>query len=209
LLFASDGSPVVITKGLGGVSYLYQATRALEPNTAAGVPLQVVGTFHPTATLPANDIGRLGELLVTGAAITSDRHRVALRTYTAAYEFDVPDGDVVKAISKGTPRITPLPDEPQGEGIAYTVDGQDFLTASDQTGPSEIRRYRPTPAPPPSATPSAFASVSIGNGFIDRYGKVLATIWGAALMAAVLWLAFYRPPADDEPEATESEGVRP
>ena len=50
--------------------------------------------------------------------------RVALRTYTAAYEWDVPDGDVVKAITTATPRITPLPDEPQGESIAYTADGR-------------------------------------------------------------------------------------
>ena len=74
--------------------------------------------------------------MVTGAAISPDRTRVALRTYTAAYEWDVPDGDVVKAITTGTPRLTPLPDEPQGEAIAYTVDGPRFLTLSDEAGPT-------------------------------------------------------------------------
>ena len=35
----------------------------------------------------------------------------------------MPDGDVVKAITTTTPRVTPLPDEAQGESIAYTADG--------------------------------------------------------------------------------------
>ena len=40
------------------------------------------------------------------------------------------DGDVVKAITTHEPRITPLPDEPQGEAITYSADGTKFLTLS-------------------------------------------------------------------------------
>ena len=84
-------------------------TGPLKPNTAAGVPLTKVGEFTPKPTGVVNPFGLIGERLVTGAASSPDRHRVALRTYTAAYEWDVPDGDVVKAITTTTPRFTPLP----------------------------------------------------------------------------------------------------
>jgi len=191
LLFAADGSPVVVTKELGTVSYVYQATRPLEPNTQTGVPMRLVGEFRPTATLPSGDLGRVGELLVTGAATAPDRTRVALRTYTAAYEWDVPDGDVAKAITQGTPRITALPDEPQGEAIAYTVDGQAFLTISDATGPTPIRRYART-EPQPSATadePTSFGRVVAGSPPPPRW---VGTVAGFAVVLTVLWLVAHR-----------------
>jgi MYXO-CTERM domain-containing protein len=198
LLFGSDGSPIVITKELGDTSYVYTATRALEPSTPAGVPMSLVGEFHPAATLPADDLGRLGELLVTGAATAPDRSRVAIRTYTAAYEWDVPDGDVAKAITQGTPRVTPLDDEPQGEALAYTVDGQAFLTVSDETGPTTIRRYQPV-GPTPTAgeeTPTAIGTVTAGSpGTLPRYAVTIVTV---ALLLAVLWLVAHRRRREDD-----------
>ena len=109
LLFAGDGMPVIVTKELSGPAGLYQPTAPLLPGTAAGVPLKRVGEFRPTATGENNLLGGLGEPMVTGAATSPDRRRVALRTYTAAYEWDVPDGDVVKAITTSTPRLPPCP----------------------------------------------------------------------------------------------------
>ncbi len=153
LLFAADGSPIIITKEVGDTAYLYQATGALQPGTPQGAPLRLVGEFRPVVTGAPNDLSTLGELMVTGAASAPDRSRVALRTYTAAYEWSVPDGDVVRAITTTPPRITPLPDETQGEAIAYTVDGTGFLTVEDVAGPTPIRRYQPsTVEHRPSAT---------------------------------------------------------
>jgi DNA-binding beta-propeller fold protein YncE len=167
LLFNGDGSPVVITKEFNETAYVYQATRPLEPNTAAGVPMRRAGEL--TATL------------VTGAATSPDRSRVAIRTYGQAYEWDVPDGDVVRAMTQGTPRITPLPDEPQGEAIAYTVDGEAFLTLSDEAGPTTIRRYaRGTTT---AGTPTAIATVSARS---ERPPQ----LWYLAGPAAVLLLGF-------------------
>jgi hypothetical protein len=97
--------------------------------------------------------------LVTGAATSPDRRKVALRTYSAVYEWDVPDGDPVKAITTGVPRVTPLPNEPQGEAIAYTVDGRGFLTLSDESGPTTIRQCVPsTQTLPRSASPTPAAA---------------------------------------------------
>ena len=168
LLFGGNGRPVIVTKEVSGVSGIYTTTDDLKPNTAAGVPLTKVGEFTPVITGVVNPFGTIGERLVTGAASSPDHHRVALRTYAAAYEWDVPDGDVVKAITTRTPRYTALPDEVQGESIAYTTDGTAFLTVSDRTdGPVTIRRVTPGTAPAvsptPSQTPTAAGSASGRN----------------------------------------------
>ena len=163
LLIDGAGRPVIVTKEMTGVASIYTTTGPLQPNTTAGVPLTKVGEFKPQPTGVINPFGLIGEQLVTGAASSPDHHRVAVRTYAAAYEWDVPDGDVVKAITTKTPRYTPLPDEVQGESIAYTTDGTAFLTVSDRTdGPVTIRRVtpgtQPATSPPPSPTAAAAGS---------------------------------------------------
>jgi hypothetical protein len=179
LLFGGDGVPVIVTKELSGVASLYAPTEPLQPRTATGVPLAKVGEFRPTRPSPApslfDALAGIGATVVTGAATSPDRHRVALRTYTVAYEWDVPDGDVVKAITTGTPRITPLPDETQGESIAYSPDGADLLTVSDNSGPTPLLRYHPTAPPTPTADPSGLAALAGGS---------LSTVWFASLAAA-------------------------
>jgi hypothetical protein len=149
-----------------------------------------VGSFRPSVTGASNPLGSLGEMVVTGAATSPDRRRVALRTYAAAYEWDVPDGDVVKAITTGTPRATPLPDEPQGEAIAYTVDGQGFLTLSDVSGPTELRRYEPSTvagaaspsAPPTTTTVVAEEAASTGPDWWLWLGVAALTIGALMLL---------------------------
>lgn len=159
LLFAADGQPIIVTKDISGLAGLYRPTGPLQPQSSTVVPLEKVGSFRPSVTGASNPLGGLGEMVVTGAATSPDRRRVALRTYAGAYEWDVPDGDVVKSITTSTPRFTPLPDEPQGEAIAYTVDGQSFLTLSDVSGSTELRRYEPSTVElSGTATPSAVAT---------------------------------------------------
>jgi hypothetical protein len=154
LLFGPGDVPVIVTKDPSGTAQIYQPTEALQANTKQGVPLGNVGSWKPKRTGTANFLGGTGQILVTGAAQSPDRKRFVLRTYSDAYEWDAPDGDVVKAIKSGEPRITPLPNEPQGEGITYSPDGKSFLTCSDQTGPSKILRYQPVNGGPaaPAAT---------------------------------------------------------
>jgi hypothetical protein len=194
LLFAADGSPIIVTKEFGPVAHIYEAERPLEPDTAAGVPMRQVGDFRPFVTAGLTDLMRIAQIMVTGAATSPDRKRVALRTYTTAYEWDVPDGDVVKAITTSTPRITDLPDEPQGESIAYTVDGQQFLTCSDQPGPTQILRYtRSTDLEPGStAAPAVAAGQADVSAPMLWYGYGLAAVGGAVLLGLLGWLAARR-----------------
>jgi hypothetical protein len=122
--------------------------------------LKKAGDFTPQKTGTSNPLGFIGQAQVTGGATAPDRTRVVLRTYSDAYEWDVPDGDVVKALTTGKPRLTPLPDEPQGEAIAYSRDGALFLTTYETVNlPGdelpEIRQYTPSAAAKPNQPPAA------------------------------------------------------
>jgi hypothetical protein len=146
LLFGANDSPIIVTKDPSGTAQIYEPTAPLQPNVRQGVPLKNVGSWKPKRTGTPNFLAATGQILVTGAAQSPDRKRVVLRTYSDAYEWNVPDGDVAKAITTGVPRVTPLAGEAQGEGIAYSADGKSFLTCSNQTGPSKILRYQPASA---------------------------------------------------------------
>ncbi len=144
LLLTRDNTPIVVTKELGR-SGLYMPEGKLKPNNAEGVALKRVGEFTvPPSTTPTGFIP--GRVTVTGGAVAPGGDKVVLRTYSDAYEWDVANGDVVAAL-RNKPRVTPLPDEPFGEAIAYTPDGKDFLTVSDlgafDDTQNELLRYTP------------------------------------------------------------------
>jgi hypothetical protein len=163
LILDGDGTPVIVTKSVSGAAALYTPTGPLQPNTATAVPLRKAGTITPELTATENLLGIAGRMVVTGGANSPDGKRVALRTYADAYEWDVPDGDVVKAITTGKPRITPLPGEPQGESIAYTRDGANLLTVSDVNGPTPLLAYRPV-GPSRSARPATSPATAAADG---------------------------------------------
>jgi hypothetical protein len=71
---------------------------------------------------------------------------------------------VVKALTTGTPLITPLPSEPQGEAIAYSHDGKSFLTVSNQGSGVKVSILRYTPAVPAAPTKSASVGGAGGAG---------------------------------------------
>jgi hypothetical protein len=146
LLIGSNGSPIFVTYPLTGPAGIYVPTAAPNPS-GANVPLRKAGQFTPENTGTSNKLGPPGRLVVTGGAVSPDGTKVVLRTYSDAYEWDVAGGDIVKALTTGTPRITPLPDEAQGEAITYSHDGKYFLTVSDlSTGGASVLRYAPAAA---------------------------------------------------------------
>ncbi|WP_214369186.1 hypothetical protein [Pseudonocardia sp. H11422] len=131
LLVGADGIPLVVTKEAGGAAGIYRPAGPLaEPGPT---PLVQVGEI----LLPASDteggpLGGLGSRLVTGAALSADGRVAALRSYTDAWLYPVTDDDLVAALA-GTPVRVPLPDEPQGEAIAFDADGT-LLSGSETRG---------------------------------------------------------------------------
>jgi hypothetical protein len=166
LMFNADGTPVIVTKDPVGEVYI--PDQPLPANNATGVPLRRIGVFKPAATGTPNPYGILGSSVVTGGAVSPDGTRAVVRTMSDAYEFDIVGGDVATTITSGTPRITPLPNEPQGEAIAYTPDGRSFVTASDQPKTSSLLKYTPVAPPPPTAPPvAAPAPAPAKQSFVD------------------------------------------
>jgi hypothetical protein len=194
LLIAGDGTPVIVTKEIGRPAGIYMPSSALVPNSQAGVQLKRVGEIKLPASETPNALGPPGRLVVTGAGQSPDGKRVALRTYADAFEWDVPDGDVVKAITTGKPRATPLPNEPQGESIAYSRDGKTFLTISDLPSekPAQLLRYTPAVAPAPPVKRSAAAvdtSRSSGGLFRDlSLNDITYLVAGVGLLGVLLVL---------------------
>ncbi|RAO12126.1 hypothetical protein MED15_05135 [Micromonospora noduli] len=156
LLLDASGRPLIVTKGGSGTVFLYAPATALRSD--ATTPLTALGQVTVPGTTTSNPFSFLGRGVITGAASAPDGRRVVLRSYADAFEYDVPDGDVVRALTTGTPRITPLPDEPQGESITYSRDGRSLLTVSESAGQpagtrSTILRY-PATASTATAAPS-------------------------------------------------------
>ncbi|WP_344132737.1 hypothetical protein [Luedemannella flava] len=195
LLLDGDDTPIVLTND-GGATELYKPTKKLVGNDTTGVPMEKVGEFKPAKTDTENDMSVLANQ-VTGAARSPDGSKVVIRTYADAYEFDVADGDVVKAVTTGKPRITRLPNETSGESITYSADGALFYTTSkleaDASDSPKILSYKPhvPPAPEPSGDGGGGGLQSPGAelSWFDRLGPSDLTRIAAAVGAVGLALA--------------------
>lgn len=134
LLIGADGRPVIVTKEILLSAGIYTTDSVAADLPAGPTSLRRVGQVRlgPTDT-PGGPVPIAGSTLVTGGAVSADGRVVALRTYTDVYLFAAPDGDVVSALTGTTPVRVPMPNQPQGEAIAFTPDG-DLLSASESAG---------------------------------------------------------------------------
>jgi hypothetical protein len=179
LLLDARGVPTVVTKEIGAAG-IY---RPEGPLTGTGpTPLVRVGDLVlPPSDTVGGPIGRLGARTVTGGAVSPDGRVLAVRTYTDAWLYAVPngggpDGDVVAAL-RGTPVRVPLPGEPQGEAVAITADGT--LLSGSETRGSAVGQLRAVPGagalaqsgstqsapagPAPTSTPAGTTGAATGG----------------------------------------------
>lgn len=134
LLLDRSGVPFIVTKQPWGEAGVYRPRAALTDQGT--VPLERVASvrLQPTRTPGGPLSGTIGSVMVTGGSVSSDGSTVALRTYSEAYVFAAPEGDVVAALTESTPLRVSLPGEPQGEAVAIAPDGA-LLSASEGAGP--------------------------------------------------------------------------
>ncbi|GAB3503782.1 hypothetical protein [Amycolatopsis cihanbeyliensis] len=131
LLLDRAGTPHVITKHVLGKAEVYRPSGKLD--SPGPTKLEHVGSLRIDATdTPGGPVGTVGSMLVTGAAASVDGTVFALRTYTDAYLYPAPEGDVLAALQREPLRI-PLPEERQGEAIAFDPEGT-LLSASEGVG---------------------------------------------------------------------------
>jgi hypothetical protein len=196
LLLTGDGTPIIVTKGIGSAELFVPSELRPSSGPDDSVSLEAVGEFSPQDTGTEHPLGAVAAQVVTGGANAPDNSAVVLRTYTDAYEFDVTDGDVVAAVTEGEPRITPLPGEPLGEAISYTADGERFLTVSEVPPDAELApvllSYAPAapPAPEEEAGGEAAPAAEGGGGSlfdeVQDFINVIAAVGvlGVLLVAA-------------------------
>ncbi len=156
LILDGDGTPVIVTKE-PFAGELFVPTGPLRPGKVTA--LRSAGRVRIPITTTSNPYGMPGRFALTGGTTSRDGTKVALRTYADAFEYPVRDGDVVGALTSGDPTAVPLPDEPQGEAIAYTQDGAALVTASEGAKP-DVLRYPSAlraPSPTPTTTPPSVA----------------------------------------------------
>lgn len=194
LLVPPQGSPIIVTKQVGGAA-LYTPAAPLDPNSP--VELRKIGQITLTATgTSGGPLGSVGQSLITGGAVSLDGRKAVLRSYTDAYEWDVQGNDIGTAITKGKPRRTPLPDEPQGEAITYSRDGKSFVTVSEareKKGRPQVVRYQPAVAAPTPASPTGGADAGPGllDSVLDTLGLkgLLWVVVGIGILGLVLLTA--------------------
>ena len=166
LLLDGAGVPYVITKNPLGTADVF---RPAGPLASPGpTPLEKVVTVRLTSTdTPGGPVpGFVGSVTVTGAAASPDGTAIALRTYTDAYLFPTRDGDVAAALAAKPVRV-PLPDEAQGEAIAFQPDGSLLSATEERDGAAQpvnmvagaAQLVAPKP-PPGSAKPQSASNVS-------------------------------------------------
>jgi hypothetical protein len=191
LLLAPSGTPIVVTKSLGAAGVYVPAAPL---TTGRATPLRRAGEVALPMTTTSNPFSLAGHLVITGGAVSPDGRFAVLRTYADAFEFDVSGGDVVAAVTKGRPRPIAMPDEPQGESVAYTADGTALVTVSEGSDPVILRYPLPgrpaVTSRPPSATESAPAAAAPAEAAADRTDRpssgVIGT--GAVVVAGALVL---------------------
>lgn len=112
-----DGRLLVVTKRRDGHSAAY----VTDGRPVVGTnPLTLLADLHLTSA--------------TGADLSRDGHRLAVRTLTTAYLYDLRRGFT-------DPTELPLTPSRQGEAIAWSPDGTVLMTSSEGTG-GEVDRYR-------------------------------------------------------------------
>jgi hypothetical protein len=125
LVDPKSGELFVITKSLGGGPVgIYRAPSDLPDTTNT---LERVGTL----ALPAGLSNA-----VTGADISPDGSKVAVRTYASVLLWDRKSGVAIPTVLAGTPCRGPIPLELQGEAVGFRADSRGYVTVSEGSNPT-------------------------------------------------------------------------
>ncbi|MGY1762617.1 hypothetical protein ACI79G_12180 [Geodermatophilus sp. SYSU D00779] len=186
LLLAPDGTPYLVTKEVLGASEVYRPVSALVEDGTVGLTEVGDAEFLPTGT-PGGPVGRAGQLMVTGGAVSPDERWIALRTYTDAYVWPLTGSDVAGALA-GEPRRVALPEAAQGEAISFTGDSAAIVVAGEGLASDVTVVPLPAEAAPSS---SSAATDGTGSGLLsgdDGPPPVAAAVAAAVVAGVLVWL---------------------
>jgi hypothetical protein len=186
LLLAPDGTPYLVTKEVLGASAVYRPDAPLVDGATLTMSKVATVGFTLTGT-PGGPVGRAGQLLVTGGAVSGDGQRIALRTYTDAYVWPLEGSDVVAAL-RGAPVRVPLPASPQGEAISFAANGRDLVVSGE--GLPAVVTLVPVDGPvaPAAATGPADSVPAATPPVSARAGAITAAAIAAAVATLAVWI---------------------
>jgi hypothetical protein len=185
LLLAPDGTPYLVTKEVLGASGVYRPDAPLADG--ATVPMREVLRLGLTLTgTPGGPVGRAGQLLVTGGAVSPDGQRIALRTYTDAYVWPLSGSDVVGALG-GSPVRVALPESPQGEAITFAANSRDLLVSGEGL-PATVTLVPASGALEPAAATARTEDTSAAAELAHSVSPLTAGLVAALAASALVWV---------------------
>jgi hypothetical protein len=123
LVHPETGELVIVEKtSSGGAARIYRAPGGLARGSLT--MLQLVATLQ----LPSGSTN-----LVTGADLSADGTQVAVRTYAGVLLWNRDPAATIWAPLAAAPCTGPLPNESQGEAIAFHANGRGYVTVSEGT----------------------------------------------------------------------------
>ncbi len=205
LLVGANGAPYFITKDVGSAG-VYSPIRQMK--SPGPTPMKKVATIKlaATGTKGGPVPPAIGSRTITGGAVSPDGKVIAVRTYTDAYLYASPDKDIIKALGTKPVRV-PLPNEAQGEALAFEPDGS-LVSASEKSG-QPIRLVAKATGlvslqgggaeapgssaekPPESAPPAPAAGIA-NNSNVTKQGIPIVPAAGVAILLVMGVLASLR-----------------
>lgn len=215
LLVGTDGVPVIVTKEAVAAAGVYVPEGPL--SSPGPTPLLRVGEVSlPQSNTPGGPLGAYGSRLVTGAALGAGGRVAALRSYTDAWLYPVApaaDSAALVAALREAPVQVPLPEEPQGEAIAFDPSGA-LLSAGETRGgvPGALRvvegavaAVHTAPAAQPAPDPAAAVPAEERRAWSPALVGAVAV---AALLALGALLTLVRGRARRRRQAARRRGGR-
>ncbi len=117
-----SGQMLIIDKTSAGNPHIYAAPGGLASGSTT--------TLKDVGTLP---LGTGGGNLVTGADVSPDGTEVAVRTYDHVLLWNRDPSQDIATVLEQKPVMGPVPNEQQGEAIAFNNDGLGYVTTSEGT----------------------------------------------------------------------------
>lgn len=177
-----DRHVLLVSKDLTGTATVYALPVRLDP-VGRNVARPVTTLTIALTGTPGGPLGPFGQLTVTGGSFSADGRRFALRTYTDAYVWTTGSGGVVTALA-GAPLRVALPPSRQGEGVAFSPDGNALLTSSEGRRAPVYSVALPALPPLPTAAPPS--AVPRGRGAArDGFGLAAGGLAAVGVVAGV------------------------
>lgn len=127
LVHPKTGEIFIVIKVDSGLSGVYKFPMPLTRDRTATLEKVATVTFTNPLRFRGRNVGKLA----TGGDISPDGTKIAIRTYTDAFEWTIKPGQSVADALKGKPHPVVVPWIGQFESLCYSPDGKALLTTSE------------------------------------------------------------------------------